>query len=287
MIIDFHTHIFPPWLRDHRERYLDRDATFREFFSDPKARIATADELVQAMDEDGVDVAVVMGIGWADQGLAREANDYLIESVGRFGHRLAGFAGVSPAWGDYAAREADRCAVAGLKGIGELHPDSQAFDLGDPDTMAPLLEAVRQHGLIVTTHSSEPVGHLYHGKGKTRPEVLWRFVQSCPDVTVVCAHWGGGLPFYALMPEVAEGLGNVYFDTAASPFLYDARVFTVVASLVGADRVLLGSDYPLMRARRLLQQVEGSSLSEEDKSAIVGGNAARLLGYGESGEAAD
>ena len=134
--------------------------------------------------------------------------------------------------------------MAGLKGIGELHPDSQAFDLGDPDTMAPLLEAVRQHDLIVTTHSSEPVGHLYHGKGKTRPEVLWRFVQSCPDVTVVCAHWGGGLPFYALMPEVAEGLGNVYFDTAASPFLYDARVFTVVASLVGADRVLPGERLP-------------------------------------------
>jgi predicted TIM-barrel fold metal-dependent hydrolase len=287
VIIDFHTHIFPPWLRDHRERYVDRDATFRELFSDPKARIATAEELVQAMDEDGVDVAVVMGIGWADQGLAREVNDYVIESVGRFGDRLAGFAGVSPAWGDDAAREADRCAVAGLKGVGELHPDPQGFDLGDRDIMAPVLEVVRQHGLIVTTHSSEPVGHLYQGKGKTRPEVLWRFVQSCPDVTVVCAHWGGGLPFYALMPEVLDGLGNVYFDTAASPFLYAPGVFPVVASLVGADRVLLGSDYPLMHARRVLEQVEGSSLSQKDKSAIVGGNAAKLLGYRELGDTVD
>ena len=278
MIIDFHTHIFPPWLRDHRERYLDRDATFRELFSDPKARIATADELVQAMDEDGVDVAVVMGIGWADQGLAREANDYLIESVGRFGHRLAGFAGVSPAWGDYAAREADRCAVAGLKGIGELHPDSQAFDLGDPDTMAPLLEAVRQHGLIVTTHSSEPVGHLYHGKGKTRPEVLWRFVQSCPDVTVVCAHWGGGLPFYALMPEVREALRNVYFDTAASPFLYEPRVFETVVGLVGAEKVLFATDFPLIKHERLLAQVEEANLSSDQKDRILGGNAADLFG---------
>jgi predicted TIM-barrel fold metal-dependent hydrolase len=80
------------------------------------------------------------------------------------------------------------------------------------------------------------------------------------------------------MPEVAEGLRNVYFDTAASPFLYDARVFDVAASLVGSDRILLGSDFPLLRTRRLLRQVGGSVLPEADREAVLGGNAARLLG---------
>ena len=277
MIVDFHTHIFPERLREQREEYLQRDATFRELFADPKARMATADELVHAMDEDGIDRAVVMGVGWTDQGLAREANDYIIESFERYPDRLVGFAGVNPAWGDAAAAEADRCAAAGLRGIGELHPDTQGFDLGDRGVMAPLMEVALRHGLIVTTHSSEPVGHLYKGKGRTHPRVLWRFLQSFPDVTVVCAHWGGGLPFYALMPEVAKGLTNVYFDTAASPFLYETRVFSVVASLVGADRILLGSDYPLLRSNRLLAQVRESSLSESDVAAITGGNAARLL----------
>ncbi len=299
MIIDFHTHIYPEWLRDHREEYLDRDATFAELFADPspdlsgrvstskassdKAKMATAEDLVRAMDEDGVDMSVVMGIGWTDHGLARDVNDYIIDSVARYPDRLAGFAGVSPAWGDAAAREADRCARAGLRGIGELHPDSQAFDLSDMDTMAPLAEVVREHGLIVTTHSSEPVGHSYPGKGHTRPDVLWRFVRNFPDITIVCAHWGGGLPFYALMPEVAEVLRNVYFDTAASPLLYTARVFPMVASLVGADRILLGSDFPLLRCRRLLRQVDRSSLSEAEKAAITGGNAARLLRVPEMG----
>ena len=64
------------------------------------------------------------------------------------------------------ARGPSRCAEAGLRGIGELHPDMQGYDLGDLDTMAPLMETVREHGLIVTTHSSEPVGHAYPGKGK-------------------------------------------------------------------------------------------------------------------------
>ena len=256
---------------------MDRDATFRELYDDPKAEMATVEDLIKAMDEDGVGMSVVMGVGWTDQGMAREANDYIIESVRRFPERLIGFAGVNPAWGDKAAHAADDCARAGLRGIGELHPDSQSFDLADVATLTPLVEVVREHGLIVTIHSSEPVGHLYPGKGKTAPAILWRFTQNFPDVAVVCAHWGGGLPFYALMPEVAKGLRNVYFDTAASPFLYGQRVFDVVASLVGADRILFASDFPLLRARRVLQQVEGSGLSAAGKAAVTGGNAAALL----------
>ncbi|MCI0440494.1 MAG: amidohydrolase family protein, partial [Chloroflexi bacterium] len=164
MIIDFHTHIFPRELRERRARYLERDATFRELYASPKAKLATAEDLVAAMDEDGVDVSAVMGIGWTDAGIAREANDYIIEAVNKHPQRIVGFAGVNPAWGSDAVREVERCAGAGLRGIGELHPDSQAFDLGDEATMSPLMEAAEARGLIVVTHSSEPVGHLYPGK---------------------------------------------------------------------------------------------------------------------------
>lgn len=277
MIVDFHTHIYPEWLRVERVKYLESDSTFGELFSNPKAKMATAEELVEEMDAEGVDRSVVMGVGWTDHGLAREVNDYIIESVKKYPGRLIGFAGVNPAWGEVAADEVDRCAKAGLRGVGELHPDSQAFDLGDKEAMAPLIEVVRTHALLLVTHSSEPVGHAYQGKGSTYPEVLWRFIQNFPDVTVVCAHWGGGFPFYALMPEVREALSNVYFDTAASPFLYDANVFSVTISLVGADHILLGSDFPLLSAARLLEQMEESGISRSDLVAIKGGNAARLL----------
>ena len=46
MLIDFHTHIFPPDVRDHRERYCVRDAWFNELYSNPRANIATAEDLV-------------------------------------------------------------------------------------------------------------------------------------------------------------------------------------------------------------------------------------------------
>ncbi len=277
MIIDFHTHIFPPWLRPRREEYLERDATFRELFASSDARMASAERLVRRMDEDGVDVSVVMGIGWTDVDLARAANDYMIGAVEKYPDRLVGLAGVNPAWGKEAVEEARRCAEAGLRGIGELHPDTQGYDAGDLETMAPLMEVVREQGLIVTTHSSEPVGHDYPGKGKLRPEVLWRFIRNFPDVAVVCAHWGGGLPFYALMPEVADGLDHAYFDTAATTLLYDPRIFETVASIIGPDRILMGSDYPLVRARKVIGQVESLGLSRSAKDMVMGGNAARLL----------
>ena len=226
MIVDFHTHVFPPGFRDRRGELAGRDTTFGDLFADPRARMATADELVSAMDEDGVDVSVVMGIGWTDPGVAREANDYIVDSVARHPGRLVGFAGVNPAWPDGGAEEAERCAAAGLRGVGELHPDTQGFDLGDPSTMAPLVEAARGRGLVLTTHSSEPVGHSYPGKGRTRPEALWRFIRAHPDVVCARRPMRAGAATGAaeercpgLLPSCPRSLARrsetLYFDTAA------------------------------------------------------------------------
>ena len=172
----------------------------------------------------------------------------------------------------------ERCAAAGLSGVGELHPDTQGFDLGDRSVMAPVVEAATAAGMPILTHTSEPVGHTYPGKGSTTPVVLWRFIEAFPEATIICAHWGGGLPFYALMPEVDEALRRVYFDSAASPFLYREEVFAAVVGLVGEDRVMFGTDYPLISQKRLLRQVVDSDISDDAKEGILYRNAARMLG---------
>ena len=278
MIIDFHTHIFPAAFLEQREKYALRDATFASLFSNPRAKLATAQELIAAMDEARVDMAVVMGIGWKDKGMAREANEYIMQSVDSFPRRLVGFCSVNPAWGAEAVEEVERFASAGVRGIGELHPDSQGFDIADPDIMAPLMEVARSLGLIVLTHSSEPVGHLYPGKGRITPDKLYRFIRNFPENIIVCAHWGGGLPFYALMPEVGSELTNVYFDTAASPLLYSREIFPTVAGLSGPDRILFGTDFPLIGYTRLLRQIEEVSMPDDAKLDIKGQNARKLLG---------
>ena len=282
MIVDSHVHIFPPRMIAARDELAARDATFAEMYSDPSARMATVEDLVAAMDEDGVDVSVAMGIGWADPELARESNEYVAEAAARHAGRVVGYGSVNPA-APGAACEVERCAGDGLRGIGELHPDTQGFDPADADVMRPVLEAVRSRDMTLLMHCSEPVGHIYPGKGRVTPRRVAGLVAISGGARLVLAHWGGGLPFYALMPEVAGSLSNVYFDTAASPFLYDRRVFAVAESLVGADRVLAASDFPLMRFTRILRQVEASPLSPEAKTAVLGGNAAGMLGLDEGG----
>ena len=143
--------------------------------------------------------------------------------------------------------------------------------------MAPLIEVMHKHKLIFLIHASEPVGHEYPGKGSITPDVLYPLITGYPDLTIVCAHWGGGLPFYALMPEVKQAMSNVFFDTAASPFLYKSEVYNQVIQLVGADKVLFGSDYPLLAQSRLLIEIDSLGLPEETKNLILSGNARRLL----------
>jgi len=278
MIIDFHTHVFPPQIKKKRSQYIELDPCFAILYSDPKAKMATAEELIASMDEAGVDISVILNYGWTTHDLCLETNDYIMESVARYPQRLVGFCAVQPQSPEAAIAEIERCAKAGIKGVGELRPDLQLFDLSDEMVMAPLAEALKQNKLIMLIHASEPVGHEYPGKGGITPDVLYPFITGFPDLTVVCAHWGGGLPFYALMPEVKKAMANVYFDTAASPFLYTPEVYEQVSQLVGADKILFGSDYPLLAQSRLLKEIEALDLAQETKELILSANAQRLLG---------
>ena len=278
MIIDFHTHVFSPRIKQNRSQYIDNDPNFALLYSDKKAMIATADELIESMDKDGVDIAVIVNYGWTTHELCVETNDYILESIVRYPQRLMGFCAVQPRSLGAAIAEIERCVKGGVKGVGELRPDLQLFDLMDEEIMPPLVELLMKHKLILMTHASEPVGHNYPGKGTIYPDMLYPFIANFPDLTIVCAHWGGGLPFYVLMPEVKQAMKNVYFDTAASPFLYSPQIYNQVSQLVGADKILFGSDYPLIPQFRFLKEIGSADLTEEEKSLILCGNARRLLG---------
>jgi len=277
MVVDFHAHICPPRVKREREPYLQRDAGFAALYSSPKAKLATAEELIDSMDRDGVAVSVVQSGGWSSHELCIEFNDYILESVARYPKRLMGFTTFQTDSIEAAVTEIERCARGGAVGIGELRPESLSISLSDAGAMATLAAAIAGNGLRLLVHASEPVGHVYQGKGTMTPEKLLSFIDCFPGTTVICAHWGGGLPFYAMMPEVGEALANVYFDTAASPFLYQPEVYRVVAGLVGVERVLFGSDYPLLGQKRAIDDATAAGLTEDEMSLVLSGNACRLL----------
>jgi len=278
MIIDFHTHVIPPQIKKNRSKYIDSDSCFAILYSQKDAKLATADELIADMDKNEVDISVITNIGWTTHELCVETNDYILESVARYPHRLVGFCTVQPNSYDAAIDEIERCVQGGIRGVGELRPDMQLFDLNDGEVIEPFIDVISKHKLILLTHASEPVGHQYPGKGAITPDMLYPFITNFPDLIIVCAHWGGGLPFYALMPEVKQAMRNVYFDTAASPLLYSHQVYHHVIQLVGADKILFGSDYPLLAQNRLISEIRSLDLPEETRNLILSGNAQRLLG---------
>ncbi len=276
MIVDFHTHVFPPEIIARRQAYLERDRWFGLLYGGPRARLATAKDLLATMDASGIDAAVTFGFAWADQGLCRLANDYVADAVRAHPGRLIGLAVLNPA-APGAEAELARAAAAGLSGLGELMPDGQGYALGGVGVLGPMIAAAQALGWPTLVHTNEPVGHSYPGKGSPSLAGAVQLATQFPEARLVLAHWGGGLLFYELMPEVRAALANVYYDTAASPYLYDDAIFPLAWRLAG-DRVLFGSDYPLLSPARFLRRVRGSGLPGEALAGILGGNAARLLG---------
>jgi predicted TIM-barrel fold metal-dependent hydrolase len=280
VIIDFHTHITAPEIIARRDEYLIRDAWFRDLYANPNAALSSAEDLIAAMDRASVDQAVAFGFGWRDMDLCRRDNDYVMEAVARYPDRLFGFGIVNPVRGGEAVREIERCAAGGLCGIGELMPDGQGYRLDDEQVLTPIVEVAQSHDMLLLTHCSEPVGHLYPGKGTVTPDEVIRFARLFPEATLVCAHWGGGAIFYELMPEVARVMRNVYYDTAASLFLYDDGIFSLAARWA-PGKVLFATDYPLIAPGRFIRRMSKSRMPTATLRRMLGGNAWRVLKLGE------
>lgn len=277
MIIDFHTHIFPPEVAQQRARFLREDATFRELYDHPKATLATAADLLESMARSKVDVSVALGFAWASAETCRIHNNELIDAAKASHGRLVPFCTLPLGAGiDAVEREFRRCTEQGVLGFGEMRPDNHGFDIAGAAGRR-LGRLAAESGAILLFHASEPVGHPYPGKQGMGISGLYEFIVEHPEVRVVAAHWGGGLPFYARMPEVRLALHNTAFDTAATSLLYSPEIYADVAHLTGAGSILFGSDYPLLSQKRSRERVEAEELPRHDLEAILGGNAARLL----------
>ncbi len=274
MIIDSHVHILPVSMRDARERLAELDPWFGVCHGGARS-IVTADELLATMDASGIDRSVCFGWPFADPAHCAEVNDHLIEVQRAHSDRLTCFATVSPGRPG-AVDELRRCAGEGLRGTGELNADAQGFDL-DAAAIDLVADACVELDVPMVLHCSEPVGHDYPGKGTATPGLLAGFALRHPALRLVCAHLGGGLPFYAHMPEIAELCRRLWFDTAAGPYLYTPAAYRAVADLCGADRLLFGSDYPLLPARRYIDAFAQAEFSAAERALVMGGNAAALL----------
>lgn len=291
-IIDTHVHAYPAAVAaDPRAWAVARHETWwLDCIAPPnKPSIqgwADAARLLRDMDAAGIETAVLLGWYWQHQNTCIEQNDWFIAWHRTHPDRIQFFATTNPAAGPAALAEARRALTAGARGFGELLPLVQGYPYADP-TFAALIDLATEAGVPLNLHVTDPTQRPGPGVCPTPLTDYVDLARAHPAATFILAHLGGGLPFYAATrPSLRETLHNVYYDTAALPLLYDPSILRRVLDLVGPDRVLYGSDYPLRLYPRtqpepafapFLAALTAADLPPATLDALLADNARHLL----------
>jgi len=292
MIIDSHIHMYPlhvyadpvAWARQVDEPY------WGALMGDnPTGRTiqgwVTVEQLIADMDAAGIEKVVMQGIYFQHHQNCVSQNNWYIDWHRQFPERLLGFATIQPLAGQPALDEIKRAVNNGLSGIGEILPDAQGHSIRD-DAFLAVAELAISLDIPLCLHGAEPVGHNYPGRAYTPLQDYVWLAEQYPDLKLILAHLGGLLPFYELNRTIKRIMRNVYYDTAATPLLYRPQVYKAVVDIVGPEKILYGSDYPLLLYPRkirqpsfaeLLTEIKTSGLTNTDLSMVLGGNIRRIL----------
>ena len=164
----------------------------------------------------------------------------------------------------------------GARGV-KLHPVVQRFSPDDP-RMLPIYRACVELDLVVLSHSGTAKGATQYAEPRAFAEIL----QRVPELTLVLAHLGGGS--WRQTAELARAFPNVYFDcceivewTGAPSAPTDEQLARLIME-IGPPRVMLGTDFPWYDLDHTVERVMAlPGLSQEEREAILGANALRIL----------
>ena len=277
MIIDFHTHTFPDKIAEAALTKM-RAASHTVTFTD-----GTVTGLQSSMRNANIDWSVVLPVATNPAKVA-SINDLSAALTEKDG--LIYFGCIHPAI-ENAKDELRRIAGLGLKGI-KIHPVYQGVDLDDIRFLR-ILDAAAENNLIVVTHNGDDIG--FPGVIRCTPEMARNALQQVGAVKLVLAHMGG----WRNWERVADALADTsaYLDTAFSlgrltqtepkhysseeELLMGEEEFCRLVRAFGADRILFGTDSPWSSQKGDVEQILALPLTAEEKTAILSGNAEKLL----------
>ena len=281
MIIDIHTHTFPGKIAAATVYKLQAAAHIRPFTD------GTADALRASMRAAGVDYSVNLPVATSARQV-RGINDAAARTNDARETGLLSFGAMHPDYGDWRD-ELGRVAASGIRGI-KLHPPYQGADFDDIRYLR-ILDRAGELGLAVLVHAGLDIG--LPDENRVTPAMIARAVRQTGPVKLICAHMGGWRQWDAveeLLPETGVYLdtsfslgritpnGDGYPWTEAELPLMDAVQFVRIVRKFGAGRILFGTDSPWGGQAEALRLFRELPLTDAEQSAILGGNAARLLG---------
>ena len=268
MLVDFHTHAFPDAIAGRALGKLSHAAGGLEYHTD-----GTVAGLLSLMDSQGVDVSVLLNIATSPHQM-KSVNDFASSVNDK--KRIFALGSVHPDAPD-ALEELERICELGLVGV-KLHPDYQRFYVDD-DRMRPIYRRISALGLITVFHAGVDFG--FPPPYGCTPERLAR-VLGCFDSPVVAAHWGGFGLYEQVLSQLcgSEVLLDVSFGYGTIPKYHAERII----ERHGIERMLFGTDCPWHTPAHELRLIDSLSLSDDEREALLSGNACRLLGIKQSGK---
>lgn len=220
--------------------------------------------MLHAMDRVGIDVACLFHIFHPD---GTTGNDINARFIANHPDRFVGFAYVSPLMPERMVPELTR-AIDELNFVGiKLYPPYTPWPIND-ERWYPIYQFAHERELPVIFHTD----HF----PTNRPRFLGDIAPHFPRANFVAGHAGNVPEARAEAIAAAQAHANVFLETCST-----YRTPGVIEQLVneaGAERVLFGSDIPLMDPRPQLGKIITAAISDEAKRLVLGGNASRLLG---------
>lgn len=281
MIIDFHAHTFPEQIANRAIAKLSNDAHIINY-SD-----GTLEGLKHSMKAAGIDYTVLMPVV-TKPAQAEDINRLAIEVNDRFQETgILSFGGIHPDNDDYKAI-IKNLAKHGIRGV-KLHPVFQKVYFDDIRYLR-ILECACENDLIILTHAGFDIS--FPGADFATPAHIRSAYEQILPNKLVLAHMGG----WDCWNDTTELLAdcNVYLDTAftldplrsrtgddAAAWHYanlSREQFLKIVKSFGSDHILFGTDSPWTDMGESLELVRESGLTSSELKAVLGGNAAKLLG---------
>jgi len=219
--------------------------------------------MLRAMDLAGIDRSCVFNIFYPD---GTAANDHAAAFVARHPDRFIGFAYVSPTMPDRMVPELERAIdQLHLRAI-KIYPPYTPYPLNHP-TWDPIYQFAHERSLAVIAHTGS--------EASAEPRFLTEVAPRFPNAKFVAGHSGNTEPYRSQAIDAARHNPNVYLETCST--FRSPGVIEELVEKAGADRVLFGSDTPLMDPRSQIGKIITAAISDADKRQVLGDNARRLL----------
>ena len=229
------------------------------------------ESLIESMDENQIDYAIVSGLAWNSSSILRDNNVYVEECLQRYPTRLRGL--YTPDVSDPESAAAEILALDAKYYIGvEIIPKWQNTTINAQE-LEPIFEAVKQRDFFLKVYTAHPTQTL----DGDSPYRTLEFLRTHPEIKTLIPHLGGLLCLYKLFPPIAAHLKNAYFITSVSATMEMVEF----AASVCSDNLLFGTDFPFNHSfdqKTPLDAMKALNVAREDQAKILGDNATRLFG---------